>query len=139
MTPATHLDLYQLTSLVPHWEAGRARTPVTMSFFSRRLPRTLDGTPARGYLLWTGLRRCLEWLAEARFEEGRIESLLGHPMLGPALDARPGLVDDLRRWCFNGRITAPPEGTPLWAGRAVAPDDNSWTSTVFAHRLKRPT
>ena len=122
MTPATHLDLYQLTSLVPHWDSSRGQMPVTMSFFSRRLPQTLGGDPARGYLLWTGLRRCLEWLGQARFEEGRIESLLGHPTLGDALSARPGMVDDLRRWSFNGLISSPPEGTPIWAGRAEGPD-----------------
>ncbi|MEE2788160.1 MAG: nicotinate phosphoribosyltransferase [Myxococcota bacterium] len=122
MKPATHLDLYQLTSLVPHWDAGMATTPVTMSFFARRLPRTVDGAPSRGYLLWVGLRRCLEWLADARFEEGRITTLLEHPMLGPALRTRPKLVDALRAWRFRGLIDAPPEGTPLWAGRATDQD-----------------
>ena len=122
MKPATHLDLYQLTSLVPHWDAGLASSPVTMSFFSRRLPRTLDGHPSRGYLLWVGLRRCLEWLADARFEEGRIMTLLEHPMLGPALAKRPKLVDALRAWRFNGLIDAPPEGTPIWAGPATNSD-----------------
>ena len=119
MKPATHLDLYQLTSLVPHWDAGLANTPVTMSFFSRRLPKNLQGEPTRGYLLWVGLRRCLEWLADARFEEGRIETLLAHPMLGPALATRPALVDALRAWRFHGLIDAPPEGMPIWAGRAT--------------------
>ena len=38
MTPATHLDLYQLTSLVTHAEAGHLHDPVVMSFFSRKMP-----------------------------------------------------------------------------------------------------
>ncbi len=122
MTPATHLDLYQLSSLVPHWDSGKGNMPVTMSFFSRRLPKTLGGDPARGYLLFCGLRRCIEWLGSARFEEGRIESLLHHPMLRPALSERADLVDALRRWRFEGHIMAPPEGTPLWAGPAIGPD-----------------
>ena len=46
MIDATRMDLYQLTSLVPHWDAGLADTPVTMSFFSRRLPKGVDGGPA---------------------------------------------------------------------------------------------
>ena len=124
MKPATHLDLYQLTSMVPHWDADMANTPVTMSFFSRRLPKDLQDQPTRGYLLWVGLRRCLEWLADMRFEEGRIETLMSHPMLGPALKARPQFVDALRGWRFNGLIDAPPEGTPIWAGRAVDTDGN---------------
>ncbi len=119
MRPATHLDLYQLTSLVPHWDAGLATMPVTMSFFSRRLPRDEDGTPLRGFLLWTGLHKALEWLSNARFDEEALETLQAHPALGAALRARPELVAALRAWRFTGEIDAPPEGTPLWAGPAV--------------------
>jgi nicotinate phosphoribosyltransferase len=122
MIAATHIDLYQLTSLVPHWDAGLADTPVAMSFFSRRLPKGPDGSPVRGYLLWAGLRRCLEWLREAQIDDTRAETLLSHPLLGPALRARPALVQRLRGWRFRGHIDAPPEGTPLWAGPAVTAD-----------------
>lgn len=122
MIPATHIDLYQLTSLVSHFDAGRAHLPVTMSFFSRRLPKALDDAPVRGFLVFAGLRRCLEWLEEARFDRGRIEALLAHPMMGPALKKRPDLRALLEDWRFHGRIEAPAEGTPLWAGRAVGPD-----------------
>lgn len=120
--PATQIDLYQLTSLVPHFDAGKANVPVTMAFFSRRLPKGLDGQPTRGYLLWVGLRRCLEWLSTVRFDAARIETLCAHPLLGPALTARPELVAQLRDWRFRGEIDAPPEGTALVAGPAVRMD-----------------
>jgi nicotinate phosphoribosyltransferase len=119
--PATYIDLYQLTSLVPHWDAGLAHRPVTMSFFSRRLPRTVQGDPARGYLLWVGLNRCLTWLRDVRFDAARIETLKQHPMLGPALQARPELCEALAQWRFRGDIDAPPEGTPIFAGAAIDP------------------
>ena len=119
MTYATHLDLYQLTSLVPHWDAQRAHTDVWMSFFSRRLPRDLSGQTARHFLVWAGLQRCLKWLSEAHFDEARIETLCAHPMLGPALKARPELVEALREWRFQGEIWAPAEGELLWANQAV--------------------
>ncbi|MCA9546089.1 MAG: hypothetical protein KC613_16910, partial [Myxococcales bacterium] len=119
LAPATHMDLYQLTSLVPHWDAGLGQAPVTMAFFSRRLPQTPDGEPARGYLLWAGLRRALAWLRDARFDEARLETLAAHPMLGPALKARPDLREALARWRFEGVVEAPREGTPLFAGPAV--------------------
>ncbi len=122
MIPATHIDLYQLTSLVSHFDAGRARLPVTMSFFSRRLPKALDDTPVRGFLVFAGLRRCLEWLETARFDGERLATLEAHPMLGPALKERPALRTLLADWRFHGQIEAPAEGTPLWAGRAVGPD-----------------
>ena len=120
--PATHVDLYQLTSLVPHWDEGYGDLPVTMSFFSRQLPRTSDGRPTRGFLLWAGLRRCVEWLRDARFDDAHLDTLRRHPMLGPALAARPALLDRLASWRFDGRIDAPAEGTPLWAGPAITED-----------------
>lgn len=122
MIPATHIDLYQLTSLVAHFDAGRASLPVTMSFFSRKLPEGSDGAPTRGFLLFAGLRRCVQWLSEARFDDDAMRTLQSHPMLGPALRSRIDLRSMLAGWSFRGHIEAPPEGTPLWAGRAVGPD-----------------
>ncbi|MCA9520661.1 MAG: nicotinate phosphoribosyltransferase [Myxococcales bacterium] len=122
MIPATHIDLYQLTSLIPHWDAGLANTRVVMSFFSRRLPQDDQGHPVRGFLLFVGLRRALTWLEAAIFDEERILALQTHPMLGPALDARPDLIDRLRNWRFSGRVLAPREGTPIVAGLAVRSD-----------------
>lgn len=117
--PATHLDLYQLSSLVCHFDAERAQMPVTMSFFARRLPQDNQGRTVRGHLLWVGLRRCLDWLARSRFDEARMQSLLAHPMLGPALKDRPDLEAMLRAWRFHGEIDAPPEGTPIFAGQPI--------------------
>ena len=120
MLPATHIDLYQLTSLVPHHVAGHSDDPVVMTFFSRRLPRSVvTGEPARGYLLWAGLTRCLDHLEQARFDDERLASLLAQPILGPTLAEHPDLVDRLRSWRFRGTIRAPREGTPLFAGEAI--------------------
>lgn len=119
-TAATHIDLYQLTSLVPHWDVGLAGKRGVMSFFSRRLPkREADGQPARGFLVWAGRRRALDWLRDARFDEAALDALQAHPLLGPALRARPALVQALRDWRFAGRVWSPAEGTPLFAGVAT--------------------
>ena len=118
-TSAAHLDLYQLTSLVAHWDSGKAREQAWMSFFSRRLPQDLAGRPARRFLLWVGLRRALEHLAGARFSEEHLRALLAHPTLGVALAARPALVDALRAWRFEGEVWAPAEGEMLWANPAT--------------------
>ncbi|MEZ4470328.1 MAG: nicotinate phosphoribosyltransferase [bacterium] len=122
MVSAGHVDLYQLTSCVPHWDAGLGRAPVVMSFFSRRLPRADDGSPTRGYLLWAGLRRCLDWLSAARFDDALVETLGAHPVLGAALQARPDFAAALRGWRFRGTIWAPPEGEVIVAGPATFPD-----------------
>ena len=120
MHDATRIDLYQLTSLVTHHRAGHTDDRVVMTFFSRRLPRReADGEPARAFLLWVGLRRCLEHLAEARVGDVPLEILQVHPILGPALRAERDLVDRLRAWRFSGTVRAPAEGTVLTAGRAV--------------------
>jgi hypothetical protein len=39
MTSATKIDLYQLTSLIPHHAAGLSGERVVMTWISRRLPR----------------------------------------------------------------------------------------------------
>ncbi len=120
---AAHIDLYQLTSLVEHVADRRADTPVVMAFFSRRLPkRPHDGAPARGYLLWAGLQRCLDHLEHARFTEEHLAVLDRHPALGPAIASVPEMRDLLKNWRFSGRIRAPLEGTPLLAGPAVRQD-----------------
>lgn len=120
---ATRIDLYQLTSLVPHHAAGHSDDRVVLTYFSRRLPRNAHTRePARGYLLWAGLQRCLDHLEHARFTEEGLGSLLAHRVLGPALAAHPDLVERLRTWRFRGTVHAPREGTPLLAGRAVRSD-----------------
>lgn len=119
MIRATHLDLYQLSSLVTHAAAGHLSDRVVMSFFSRKLPEDpVTDQPRRAFLLFAGLGRILGWLHAARFDELALAGLLAHPMLGPALQARSDLVDTLASWRFQGRIRAPAEGTPLVCGRA---------------------
>ncbi len=119
-TTAAHVDLYQLTSLVPHFDAGRADDTVVMCFFSRRLPKNVHtGERARDYLLWAGLQRCLDHLQHARFTDADIDGLRAHRILGPALTARPQLADRLRSWRFRGTVRAALEGTPLYAGPAL--------------------
>ncbi len=119
MNSSSQMDLYQLTSLVPHEDAGISELPVTMCFFARGLPRDHQRGPCRAYLLWAGLRRCMEWMKEARFEGAFLEALLRHPSLGPALQKRPKLVQKLERWRFHGVVESPAEGRAIWAGPAV--------------------
>jgi nicotinate phosphoribosyltransferase len=120
---ATRIDLYQLTSLVPHHAAGLSDDRVVMTFFSRRLPRNAhDKKPARGYLLWAGLERCLDHLEHARFSDAQIDALLAHPVLGHGLTNHPDLVARLRNWQFEGSVWAPREGTVLFAGAALRSD-----------------
>ena len=123
MTSALGLDLYQLTSLVVHHANGRTDTPVTLTFFSRKMPEDEStGEPARAWLLWCGLERCLDYLAHARIDSNDLDRLCHHPYLGPALDRHADLVERLRAWKFSGETLAPREGTPLFCGPATRQD-----------------
>ena len=105
------VDAYQLSTLIAHADAGRLAHDVTMSFFFRKLPR------ARNYVVFCGLRALVEHAAQMRLEESELATLLEHPMLGPALRARPQVMEALRQVRgFRGDIDALPEGTFAYAG-----------------------
>jgi nicotinate phosphoribosyltransferase len=111
------VDAYQLTTLVAHADAGRMESAVAMAFFFRKLPRN------RNYVLFCGLRQILEHASAMRLDDDDVETLLGDPLLGPALRQRPALVAGLRALDgFAGEIDALPEGTPAFAGPALRTD-----------------
>ena len=109
------VDAYQLTTLVAHADAGRTAAGDGDGVL---LPQAAASN--RNYVLFCGLRQILEHAAEMRLDEGELETLLGDPLLGPALQARPALVAALRALDgFDGEIDALPEGTPAFAGPAL--------------------
>src|SRR5688572_27771550 len=111
------VDAYQLTTLVAQADAGRLDHRVAMSFFFRKLPRH------RNYVVFAGLRHILEHAAAMRIDHDEIDALLAHPLLGPALRARPPVVAALRALDgFDGEIDALPEGTLAFAGPAHRSD-----------------
>jgi nicotinate phosphoribosyltransferase len=112
-----NVDLYQLTSLVPHFDAGRLDQQMTMSFFVRSLP------PNREYLVWCGLRRIMDFLFGVGVTETNVQHLMIHPVLGASLKTRPKLVDRFRRWKFDGEIWALPEGHLVFSNKSSKPDE----------------
>jgi nicotinate phosphoribosyltransferase len=116
-TSTMGLDAYQLTTLVAHADADRLEQRVVMSFFFRKLPA------ARNYVVCCGLRSLIEHARQMRFEEDELRTLAEHPLIGPALLARPSLMDALRALDgFRGDIDALPEGTLAFAGPALSTD-----------------
>ncbi len=111
------IDAYQLTTLLAHADLGRLDQRVTMSFFFRRMPKN------RSYVVFCALRRILETAREMRFGDEELAALDAHPMIGPALAARPAVREALRAVDgFDGNIDAIPEGTPAFAGPALRSD-----------------
>jgi nicotinate phosphoribosyltransferase len=111
------VDAYQLTTLLAHAEAGRLEQKLAMSFFFRKLPKH------RNYVVFCGLRSILQHAAQMRLDGNEVETLLRHPVIGPALAARPEVQRALRALDgFEGDIDALPEGTIAFAGPAVRSD-----------------
>src|SRR5579883_2996969 len=111
------IDTYQVTTLCAHCDAERLAHRVAMSVFFRRMPK------GRNYVVFCGLRQILEHAAQMKLDERDVAALRAHPLLGPALDARPQLVAALRELDgFEGDIDAIKEGTLAYAGPAVRTD-----------------
>src|SRR5258707_9290774 len=97
------IDAYQLTTLVAHADADRLAQQLRMAFFFRRLPQH------RNYVVFCGLHHALEHAKAMAFGPPEIATLLAHPLIGPALDARPALLEKLRNLRgFEGEIDAVP-------------------------------
>ncbi len=138
MADATRLDLYQLTSLLVHWDQQKTQTTAWMSFFSRALPRDHANRTVRQYIVWAGLKRGLEWLKSMRFDESHLETLQRHPTLGPALSARPSLIEALRNWRFHGEVWAPKEGELIWANPALDLSGQAWEMNGVQPAVQTP-
>lgn len=115
--PTLGIDAYQLTTLLTHADEGRLDQEVTMSFFFRRMPKE------RRFVLFAGLRRIVEHAAQMSLESAELSALESHSAIGPALRARPVVVEKLRSLRgFRGSIDAMPEGSVAFAGPASRTD-----------------
>ncbi|MDF2696737.1 MAG: hypothetical protein K0S65_5120 [Labilithrix sp.] len=115
--PTLGIDAYQLTTLLTHADEGRLDHQVTMSFFFRRMPRD------RRFVLVSGLRRIVEHAAQMSLDPHELEALREHSAIGPALRARPAVVERLAGLRgFRGSIDAMPEGSLAFAGPASRTD-----------------
>ena len=115
--PTLGIDAYQLTTLLTHADEGRLDHEVTMSFFFRRMPRD------RRFVLFAGLQRILEHAGQMAIDGDELAALEEHAAIGPALHARPAVVEALRGMKgFVGTIDAMPEGTLAFAGPASRTD-----------------
>src|SRR5688572_22628082 len=108
--PTLGIDAYQLTTLLTHADEGRLDHEVSMAFFFRRMPKH------RRFVLFSGLERILEHAAQMSLDMNEVDQLANHTAIGPALKARPAVVERLRRLRgFSGSIDAMPEGSVAFA------------------------
>jgi len=96
-------DLYELTMMAGYLEEGMAEKPAVFDLFFRTNP--FEG----GYAVFAGVEPALECLEQLSFEPEELDYLQGLGLF------RPRFIEYLREFRFRGRITAPPEGTLVFA------------------------
>jgi nicotinate phosphoribosyltransferase len=105
--PALLTDLYELTMLAGYLEEGMADKPAIFDLFFRTNP--FQGS----YAVFAGLDPALDYLEGLRFlpEEIRYLQRLGL--------FRPRFLEYLREFRFTCTVTAPPEGTVVFANEPL--------------------
>lgn len=100
-------DLYELTMLAGYHEEGMAGQPAAFDLFFRHNP--FQG----GYAVFAGLETALTYLERLRFTDDELAYLKGLGIF------RPSFLEYLRDFRFRGKVTAPPEGTVVFASEPL--------------------
>ena len=112
-------DLYELTMLAGYLEEGMAEKPAVFDLFFRKNP--FEG----GYAIFAGLEPALEYLEELRFRPAELDYLRSLGLF------KPRFLDFLRDFRFNGTVTAPPEGTVVFANEPLLTIEGTLAETQF--------
>lgn len=96
-------DLYELTMLAGYLDQGMHERPAVFDLFFRTNP--YQG----GYAVFAGLDTALQYLEELRFTAADLEYLDGLKLFSP------DFLSYLESFRFRGRVTAPPEGSVVFA------------------------
>ena len=112
-------DLYELTMLAGYLEEGMAEKPAVFDLFFRKNP--FEG----GYAIFAGLEPALDYLENLRFFPEELTYLHGLGLF------KPLYIDYLRDFRFHGTITAPPEGTVVFAGEPLLTVEGTLAEAQF--------
>lgn len=112
-------DLYELTMLAGYLEAGMTEKAALFDLYFRTNP--FEG----GYAVFAGLEPALDYLEEVRFSEVELKFLAGLGLF------KPRFVDYLREFRFRGRVTAPPEGSLVFANEPLLTIDGALAEVQF--------
>jgi len=117
--PPLLTDLYELTMLAGYLEEGMVEKQAVFDLFFRTNP--FNG----GYAVFAGLGTALEYLEGLRFQPDELEYLRGLGMF------RPRFIDFLREFRFHGTVTAPPEGTAVFANEPLLTVEGTLAEAQF--------
>ncbi|HEX9079166.1 MAG TPA: nicotinate phosphoribosyltransferase [Desulfuromonadaceae bacterium] len=112
-------DLYELTMLAGYLEEGMADKAAVFDLFYRANP--FEG----GYAVFAGLEPALEFLERLRFGAEELEYLRGLGLF------KPRFIEFLREFRFRGRITAPAEGTVVFANEPLLTVEGTLAEAQF--------
>ena len=112
-------DLYELTMLAGYLEEGMHETPAVFDLFYRNNP--FGGS----YAVFAGLEPALDYLENLAFGEPELAYLTGLGIFPRRF------IDYLRQFRFNGTVTAPPEGTVVFAGEPLLTVEGTLSEAQF--------
>jgi nicotinate phosphoribosyltransferase len=106
-------DLYELTMLAGYYEHGMCEHPASFDLFFRKNP--FHG----GYAVFAGLEPVLRYLEELHFTETDLAYLESLNLF------KTGFLDYLKKFHFRCTVTAPPEGTVVFANEPLVTVEGS--------------
>ncbi|HTG80382.1 MAG TPA: nicotinate phosphoribosyltransferase [Geobacteraceae bacterium] len=112
-------DLYELTMLAGYQDEGMAETPAVFDLFFRHAPFL------GGYAVFAGLETALAYLEGLRFSADDLAYLSGLGLFPSRF------LDYLRDFRFTGTITAPPEGTAVFANEPLLTVEGTLAEAQF--------
>jgi nicotinate phosphoribosyltransferase len=117
--PALLTDLYELTMLAGYLEEGMTEKTAVFDLFFRSNP--FEG----GYAVFAGLEQALDFLEQLRFSDEELAYLAGLGLF------KPRFIEYLRGFRFHGRVTAPPEGTLVFANEPLLTVEGTLAEVQF--------
>jgi nicotinate phosphoribosyltransferase len=117
--PPLLTDLYELTMLAGYLEEGMTEKPAVFDLFFRKTP--YEG----GYAIFAGLKPALDYLEGLAFLPDELKYLQGLGIF------KPRFIDYLREFRFRGRVTAPSEGTPVFANEPLLTVEGTLAEAQF--------
>jgi len=112
-------DLYELTMLAGYLEEGMTEKTAVFDLFFRNNP--FEG----GYAVFAGLEPALDFLEQARVSEEELAFLAGLNLF------KPRFIEYLRGFRFRGRVTAPPEGSLVFANEPLLSVEGTLAEAQF--------
>jgi len=112
-------DLYELTMLAGYLEEGIHETQAVFDLFYRQNP--FGGS----YAVFAGLEPALSYLENLAFNERELAYLAGLNIFAPRF------IDFMRSFRFRGKVTAPGEGTVVFAGEPLLTVEGTLAEAQF--------